>query len=466
MSFLLWMAVLGCLLLLLALASAYLRWLPVTTSLVYLCFGLGIGPLGLGLWEQRFSDITSWLEHLTEIAVLISLFIGGLKLRLPFSHPAWKTACMLAGPVLILTIGISTLFCSELLGLGLATALLISAILSPTDPVLASLVQVSHARDADQVRFGLSGEAGMNDGIAFAFVTGALILFEVEEGSVGSWFLGSIVWAVPASLLLGFFMGKLVGMAAIRIRVLHADTAVSANVFLGMALVALSYVGTELIHGWGFLAAFAAGVGLRHAEIRTSGESATPAEEETVLTAGLSDDGQPLSVEFGQDRSQHSKVAAGTLIVDILSFGNLLERSLEVLLVTILGALLYTHWDWRGVWIALALFFLIRPLCCALLLPPFREHRVQRALVGWFGIRGIGSLYYLSFSVNRGLDPGAVHEVVSIVLTVVALSILCHGLSTQTLLGWYEAAVSRRQEAVAAMSRLRSDGDSRPDERR
>jgi len=88
MSFLEWMAVLGILLLILALASAYLRWLPVTTSLIYLGFGLLIGQLGVGLWEMEFLHIASWMEHLTEIAVLVSLFVSGLKLRMPLRHPA------------------------------------------------------------------------------------------------------------------------------------------------------------------------------------------------------------------------------------------------------------------------------------------------------------------------------------------------------------------------------------------
>ncbi len=88
MSFFEWMAVLGILLLILALASAYLRWLPVTTSLIYLGFGLLIGQLGVGLWEMEFLHIASWMEHLTEIAVLVSLFVSGLKLRMPLRHPA------------------------------------------------------------------------------------------------------------------------------------------------------------------------------------------------------------------------------------------------------------------------------------------------------------------------------------------------------------------------------------------
>ena len=101
MNFLEWMAVLGVLLLILALASAFMRWLPITTSLIYLGFGVLIGQLGIGLWEMEFLHIAGWMEHLTEVAVLVSLFVSGLKLRMPLRHPAWKSAYVLAGPVML-----------------------------------------------------------------------------------------------------------------------------------------------------------------------------------------------------------------------------------------------------------------------------------------------------------------------------------------------------------------------------
>jgi len=113
MNFLEWMAVLGVLLLILALASAFLRWLPITTSLIYLGFGVLIGQLGIGLWEMEFLHIAGWMEHLTEVAVLVSLFVSGLKLRMPLRHPAWKSAYVLAGPVMLACIGGATLLCQH-----------------------------------------------------------------------------------------------------------------------------------------------------------------------------------------------------------------------------------------------------------------------------------------------------------------------------------------------------------------
>jgi NhaP-type Na+/H+ or K+/H+ antiporter len=443
MNFLEWMAVLGVLLLILALASAYLRWLPVTTSLIYLGFGLLIGQLGIGLWEMDFLLIAGWMEHLTEVVVLVSLFVSGLKLRMPLGHPAWRSTYILAGPVMLACIAGVALFCHYLLGLSWGLAVLTGAILAPTDPVLASLVQVNNSRDSDHVRYGLSGEAGFNDGTAFPFVVFGLLLIEQETlalGWVGEWALHRLVWAVPAGLLFGYMLGKLIGKLAIYLRTQHVDTSMSPNDSLALALIALAYVGAELIGAWGFLAVFAAGLGLRRAEVSVAKKSETPSEEliahavPHVIEGGLA----PRELPLGGERIDEPKVAAGVMMGDILTFGGQLERSLEVLLVTMLGVLVSAHWDWRAVPLALALFLLIRPLSVWLLMPRRYLDRTQLLTVGWFGIRGIGSLYYLSYAVTHGLLPDEAEQVIQLVIPVVALSILIHGLSTQPLLRRYE----------------------------
>lgn len=440
MNFLEWMAVLGILLLILALASAFLRWLPITTSLIYLGFGVLIGQLGIGLWEMEFLHIAGWMEHLTEVAVLVSLFVSALKLRMPLRHPAWKSAYVLAGPVMLACIGGVTLLCHYVFGLSWGVAVLIGAILAPTDPVLASLVQVNDARDSDRLRYGLSGEAGFNDGTAFPFVVFGLMLIaqgQLEADWVGEWALHRLLWAVPAGLLIGFLLGKLVGRVAIYLRARHTDTAMSPNDSLALALIALAYVGAQLAGAWGFLAVFAAGLGLRHAEIAAADDSETPSEELiNDAVPHLSEGGlapRALSLDDRQPR-----VAAGVLMGDVLAFGGQLERSLEVLLVTMLGVLVSVHWDWRAVPLGLALFLLIRPLSVMLLMPRRYLDRGQCLTAGWFGIRGIGSLYYLSYAVTHGLLPDEAQTIIGMVLSVVALSIVLHGLSTQPLLRRYE----------------------------
>ncbi|MFL9813783.1 sodium:proton antiporter [Stutzerimonas sp. VN223-3] len=443
MNFLEWMAVLGVLLLILALASAYLRWLPVTTSLIYLGFGLLIGQLGIGLWEMNFIQIAGWMVHLTEIAVLVSLFVSGLKLRMPLRHPAWKSAYVLAGPVMLACIAGVALFCHYLLGLSWGISVLIGAILAPTDPVLASLVQVNNSRDSDHLRYGLSGEAGFNDGTAFPFVVFGLLLIEqgtLATGWVGEWAVHRVLWAVPAGLVFGYLLGKLIGKLAINLRARYADTSISPNDSLALALIALAYVGAELIGAWGFLAVFAAGLGLRHAEISVAKRSETPSEELIAhAVPHLAEGGLvPRELPLESGSIAEPKVAAGVMMGDILTFGGQLERSLEVLLVTMLGVLVSVHWDWRAVPLALALFLLIRPLSVWLLMPRSYLDRTQRLTAGWFGIRGIGSLYYLSYAVTHGLLPDEADDLIQLVISVVVLSIIVHGLSTQPLLRRYE----------------------------
>ncbi|WP_312964938.1 cation:proton antiporter [Stutzerimonas kunmingensis] len=443
MNFLEWMAVLGILLLILALASAFLRWLPITTSLIYLGFGVLIGQLGIGLWEMEFLHIAGWMEHLTEVAVLVSLFVSGLKLRMPLRHPAWKSAYVLAGPVMLACIGGVTLLCHYVFGLSWGVAVLIGAILAPTDPVLASLVQVNDARDSDRLRYGLSGEAGFNDGTAFPFVVFGLMLIaqgQLEADWVGEWALHRLLWAVPAGLLIGFLLGKLVGRVAIYLRARHTDTAMSPNDSLALALIALAYVGAELAGAWGFLAVFAAGLGLRHAEIAAADDSETPSEELINDAVPHLAEGRlaPRALSLDDRQLGQPRVAAGVLMGDVLAFGGQLERSLEVLLVTMLGVLVSVHWDWRAVPLGLALFLLIRPLSVMLLMPRRYLDRGQCLTAGWFGIRGIGSLYYLSYAVTHGLLPDEAQTIIGLVLSVVALSIVLHGLSTQPLLRRYE----------------------------
>lgn len=447
MSFILWVAVLGAVLLTLALTSSYLRWMPVTTSAVCLALGVAIGPSGLGLLQLNIDGASVWMEHLTEVAVLFSLFVSGLKLRLPLTHQTWRVAFGLAGPVMLLCICGLCLVLHLLFGLSWGMALLIGAILAPTDPVLAGLVQVSDARDYDRVRFGLSGEAGLNDGIAFPFVILGLLVLQQDGPSSAwlvDWALYDLLWAVPAGLLIGYWMGKGLGHITLLMRIKNADSTVSPNDYLTLALIALAYVAAESIHGYGFLSVFAAGLGLRQAEVKSSGGSQTPAEQLAQPVVGHLNVEPEQAVHGDIENLEDSQVAAGIMMGDMLAFGGLVERAMEVFLVTLLGIVLATHWDWRALAVGFALFCVIRPLC--VLAMPWGKllDRHQRLLIGWFGIRGIGSLYYLFYALNHDLGQSQAIICTDLTLSVITLSILAHGVSTQPMLARYERRRSAR----------------------
>ena len=463
MDFLGWMALAGGLLLLMALSSAYLRNLPISTSAIYLALGVAIGPLGFGWLRIDLDQEVRWVERLTEVAVIVALFVGGLKLRLPLRDPAWTAARRLGGPIMLATI-IGVAGCAMLLlGLDPATSLLLGAVLAPTDPVLAGTVKVNSAGDHDRMRYGLSGEAGLNDGAAFPFVIFGLLW--AEQGGAGEWITGwalhRLLWAVPAGLALGFLLGRGVGRLAIWLRSRQQDTGAPSD-FLALALIALSYVGAEMIGAWGFLATFAAGVGLRHAELHVSRKTPHPelARKQPRQRKGSSDEPMPhppaeelVGASVEAEELKEPTVAAGVLVAETISFGDTAERLLEVLLVVLVGVLLSSHWDPRAVPLALLLFLVIRPLATLSLLAGTPTTMAQRWLMGWFGIRGIGSLYYLSYVMTHRTPGASGVELAGLTISVVALSILVHGTSARPLLARYERTLAVGRSGGRAVGR-------------
>ena len=448
MTFILWMAVLGAVLLTLALTSSYLRWMPVTTSAVCLLPGIGIGPLGMDLLHLDIKGSARWMEHLTEVAVLFSLFVSGLKLRLPLKHRTWRIAFGMAGPVMLLTIVGTCAVLHWVFDLSWGVSLLVGAILAPTDPVLAGLVQVNNAQDYDRLRFGLSGEAGLNDGTAFPFVIFALIFMQhggFDGDWLGGWVLKNLLWAVPVGLLTGYWMGRGIGRVTLKMRITNADSTLSPNDYLTLALIALAYVVAEAIGGYGFLSVFAAGLGLRQAEFKSTGNSKTPAEHLAQPVVGHMEVEPAKALHGNVGQLQDTQIAAGVMMGDMLAFGGLVERSMEVFLVTLLGVVLVSHWDWRALAVGALLFCVIRPL--SVLSMPWGTllDRNQRGLMGWFGIRGIGSIYYLFYAINHGLVGTSSVVAVNLTLSVIALSIVVHGLSTQPMLAWYERRAQAQQ---------------------
>jgi len=435
----LWFLIIGALLVFMALAGTLVKRLPLSTATLYLFIGFALGPFGAALIRVDPLRDSAILEVVTEVAVLISLFTAGLKLRASLSDMRWRLPLRLAVGSLALTIGLLVLTGVFVLDLSIGAAILLGAILAPTDPVLASDVQVENPGDRDRVRFGLTGEAGLNDGIAFPFVLLGLGMLGLHElGFHGArWLAVDVAWAVAAGLGSGWLLGSLVGHVVVYLRRVHHE-AVGLDEFLALGLIALSYGVALLIHSYGFLAVFAAGLALRRVEHRSSGEQHP--ESVKITTEAMS--GQ------GLEPATHPEKAPAYMARAVLDFNEQLERVAEVGVVLLIGGMLVGGYvSLEALVVALLLFLVIRPISVLLGLARSDSSSMQRNLMAWFGIRGIGSFYYLMYAIQHGLPPELAHRLTTLVLTVVAASIIAHGVSATPLMALYHRLQRRRREA-------------------
>ena len=431
MTFAIWAVALGLLLITMAMTGALLKRLPVSPSMLYLAAGAALGPAGVALLHLDPINDSAVLEHVTEAAVLISLFVTGLKLSAPLSDIRWRLAISLALGAMVLTVGAIALIGVAALGLPVGAAILLGAILAPTDPVLASEVQVADPQDRDRLRFALTGEGGLNDGLAFPFAMLGLGLLGLHElGPWGArWLAIDCLWAIAGGLLIGAASGRLVGNLVLYLRVRHRE-AVGFDEFLALGLIALSYGIAVLAHTYGFLAVFAAGLALRHAEDTPIARTSSPGPtEEPAL---------PVD-EASRNAVATDPLQAGPYLKRaILGFNEQMERIVEVAVVLIVGAMLaFTSVPDAAYWFVPVLLLMIRPVCVWVCIAGSTTTRRQRVLIAWFGIRGIGSVYYLMYAINHGLDAGLAEPFIAITLTVVATSIVIHGVSVTPLMQRY-----------------------------
>ena len=266
-----WAAVAGLLLLVTALGDSLLSRLPLSTSMLYLAVGAAISPLWLGLTRLSVVLDGKAVEHLAEVVVLISLFGSGLKMSVGLTDGRWLLPVRLAVVSMIATIVLVALAGMAWLGLSVGAAVLLGGLLAPTDPVLASDVQLARPDDRDRLRFALTGEAGLNDGTAFPFVLLGLGLLGLHDlgDSYRRWLALDVLWSVGAGLAIGAVLGTLVGRLVLFLRRTHKE-AVGLDNFLALGLIGLTYGAASLAASYGFLAVFAAGVALRRVEQRAT----------------------------------------------------------------------------------------------------------------------------------------------------------------------------------------------------
>lgn len=421
-----WFMFVGSVLLFMGLTRSILKRSPVTSAIIYLAVGLLVGPTFLNLFHFNPLKESALLEVLTEIAVLISLFAAGVKMPVPFSFARWRAPILLATVSMALTVAMIAAFSYYVLGLPVGAGVLLGAILAPTDPVLATDIQIRHPGDRDQLRFTLTNEAGMNDGSAFPFVVlgmGLLGLHELGESGL-NWIVVDVLWATAGGIAIGVAAGVMLARVGWKLRRDPFKHELMDD-FLGLGLIGVVYGVSVLLHAWGFLAVFFAAVALRQTELKL-------ARMPTGVRVSSASSVRPATArEAGPEPEPPATVSEGSLV-----FKEHLERLSEVVLILLIGGTLFLDsWNLKAVLLALFLFVVARPVSVLISLIGIRSSWRIKAMTGWFGVRGIGSLYYLMYAIQHGLPEALALELIQLTLIVVALSILLHGISVKPLMG-------------------------------
>ena len=423
-----WFVLVGALLLVRGLTSTILKRSPVTAAIIYLAVGLLVGPSVLNVFHFNPLKEAALLEVLTEVAVLISLFSAGVKMPVPFRFASWRAPILLATVSMTLTVALVAAFAYYVLGLPLGAGVLLGAIVAPTDPVLATDVQIRHPGDRDQLRFTLTCEAGMNDGSAFPFVMlglGLLGLHELGDWNL-RWVVVDVLWATVAGVAIGIVAGIALARLGWKLR-REPHKHELMDDFLGLGLIGVVYGLAVMVSAWGFLAVFFAAVALRQTErklAKAAQQSSAVATSAQPASAAADAKPEPEPVET---------VSEGSLV-----FKEHLERLSEVMLVILVGGALFVNsWSWAAAGLALFLFVVARPVSVVVALLGSGTSWRIRGMTGWFGVRGIGSLYYLMYAIQHGLPETLALQLTQMTLIVVTLSILLHGISVKPLMALF-----------------------------
>ncbi|QCB95005.1 cation:proton antiporter [Cellulomonas shaoxiangyii] len=394
-----------------------LRRAPVSMPAVFLAMG------ALGFWllpqlpDPSPTEHPDIALHLTEVCVIVSLMGAGLAINRPFSWRSWGTTWRLLAITMPLSMVAVGVLGWAVLGLGVASAMLLAAALAPTDPVLATEVQVTEPVDEpgtqdDEARFALTSEAGLNDGLAFPFTYAAIAVSLsglAPGGWLGRWVLLDVVWRLSVGVALGFLVGWLLGRLffssfAERLRITEHTQG-----FVALAAIFLAYGGAEMAEGYGFVAVFVCAVALRGTE---------------------------------REHEYHKVLHA---------FVEQIERLLTVAVIVLLGGALvrgvFSGLGWAELGVALVFLLVVRPLTGWVALRGGRTGPRERAVVAFFGVRGVGSLFYVAYAVQEGEFADA-DRLWGVAALVVVASVLIHGAAATPVM----RALDRRRERHARVA--------------
>ncbi|WP_454883270.1 cation:proton antiporter [Sphingomonas oryzagri] len=409
--------------LLLAVGALFLlaTWLPMALrslplSLPILCLAAGYGLSFTSLIRLTTAPLggSSLGERANELIVVIALMGAGLRLDRRFGLKRWASAWRLLLVAMPLTIVGLLLLGHFALGFGWPASLLLAAALAPTDPVLAADVQTGPpgAGDDGETRFGLTAEAGLNDGLALPFILLALTL---QKGTVsyGQWMAADLVGDLLIGLVTGLVVGRSVGVLLFKLPAMKLSDTGDGLAAIGATL--LCYAITTLLHGNGFVAVFVSAIAIR---------STAPEDQFHVTMA-----------EFA---SQVERVLV-MLILLILGWG--------------LGSGLLRSITPMAIAVALGLIFVLRPAAAMLGFVGSGKTRLSRILMAFFGIRGIGTLYYLQYAFNRQAFAER-DEIWAVCATAITASVILHGILSTPAMAHADATRDRLakqpEEDVAA----------------
>jgi sodium/hydrogen antiporter len=374
------------------------RW-STSPVILGLAVGLLVGPIGLKLLQPHLPEDGVLIESVSQIALLVSLFCVGLRLRIPFEWASWRTAVRLASVTFLVTVLLAAAAAHVLLDFGLLDALVLGVVLAPTDAVLASDIHVPGDADSDSAAVALAAEGAITSGVAAPLVALALAFIGVGEGTSGAIALPAVelLWSIGG----GIGVGWLIGVAMARwIRLLDTDRQGDfLEEMIIFATAALAYTCALAVRTEGLLAVLSAGLALSHG---------------------------------GRIRQSVRRHSLGPRV---LKLAGRLERLATVVVMVLLGALIASvDFYLRGVLFALALLVLLRPLSVRLGLGGLALAPSQRRPLEWFSARSAASLYCLAIAINNhGLGPQAARELAAITLVFIVTSIVFSAVSALSL---------------------------------
>jgi sodium/hydrogen antiporter len=403
--YILWLTGAGVLIALVAWLPLALKRLPL--SLPIICIAIGaviflLPAVSLRPMPLSYPTIT---ERFTELVVIIALMGAGLKLDRIFSWRHWSVTWRLLGITMPVSVAAITLIGGWGLGLSWTAALLLGASLAPTDPVLASDVQVGPPKsgEEDEVRFGLTSEAGLNDGFAFPFVNLAIALaLAAKTGDpwASDWLLHDVAWEIGMGVAGGWAIGKLFGWLTFHVPA-ESKLAQTGDGLIAIAATFVSYGVTEILDCYGFLAVFI-----------------------TALTLRRSHRDHEFQREMHDITEQLERIA---MMVLLILFGGALVNGLLAPL------------GWADAAAAFAIILLVRPIAGLV--------GLEKLTLAFFGIRGVGSFYYLAYAINHAAFAEA-ERLWAIVGLVSLLSILLHGLTVTPVMRTIDRQRGRDPDAL------------------